>query len=283
MSKSLVLALVTLVGCASHPSAPPALPTAWHVDKTPQLSSGMPNYALAPEVFARVKTQATPTATRAPASAETMLAELDQRPSLRRLYFRALYQQWQQVSQLSTRSRELKSCPQYHHDKLTVDEAQRGPFLASFGARPEAQLLAYYPEWALPVKRAGKVTTVWNTGEARLLPKAMAAHEGKLRRELNELCESGTSDGYFRLENLATYLRGHAKQHPEAGLAALLKIPVFSTMLLVKSVEGSFEAQFSGHDLALLKEVDGHQLQHYIVELRRARTQQITGRTGQLR
>lgn len=279
MSKSLLLSFVALVGCASHNRSTPALPTAWHVDKAPVLSSGMPNYALAQDVFARVKTT---TPARAPASSdEALVTELEKKPSLRRLYFRSLYQQWQQVAQLRTPVRELKSCPQYHHDKLTIDETQRPPFLVNFGVKPTAELLAYYPEWALPVKRGGVVTTVWSTGEAGLLPKAIAGHETKLRRELRELCESGVSDGYFRLENMATYLKDPSISRTEKGLVALLKIPVFSTMLLVKSVEGSFEAKFTGHELALLEEVQGHQLQQYIVELRRARTRQVMGRTGQ--
>lgn len=279
MSKSLLLSLVALVGCASrHPSVQP-LPTAWHVDKTPILSSGMPNYALAQDVFARVKTS---TPARAPASSdEALVTELEKRPSLRRLYFRSLYQQWQQVAQLTSPTRELRTCPQYHHDKITLDESRRSPFLVNFGVKPTADLLAYYPEWALPVKRGGVVTTVWSTGEAGLLPKAIASHETKLRRELKELCESGVSDGYFRLENMATYLKDPSISRTEKGLVALLKIPVFSTMLLMKSVEGSFEANFTGHELALLEEVQGQQLQQYIVELRRARTRQVTGRTGQ--
>jgi len=264
-----------VVGCA-HKINLTTLPGNWKVDER-ALSTGMPNYPLSEEVFAHSqKTQ-----DRAPASTDQELAEAlergDQKPSLRRLYFRALYQQWQDVAQAGQGEAKLKSCPQYHHDKTVMDEAQPSTNLFVVGAKPQAEHLPYYPEWALNVKTENGARPAWTAGGKKHVTRALKSHAFKLRRELNTLCEEGTSDSYFRLENMVTYIASKPEFQQQEGLRALLKIPVFSTMLLVKSVQGGPQVRFSHHEEELLQEVKGFQLQRYIVELKKQRQQLVTG------
>jgi len=264
-----------IVGCA-HKANPKSLPGNWKVDER-ALSTGMPNYPLSEEVFARAqKVQE-----RAPASTDQELADeiekAEHKPSLRRLYVRALYQQWQDVAHAASGEAKLKSCPQYHHDKTVMDEGKSETNSFVVGAKPAAEHLPYYPEWALNVKTATGARPVWTAGGKKLVSRALKSHAVKLNRELKVLCEEGTSDSYFRLENMVTYIADKPEFQQQEGLRALLKIPVFSTMLLVKSVQGGPQVRFSRHDEELLREVKGFQLQRYIVELKKQRQQLVTG------
>lgn len=263
------------VGCA-HQVNPKSLPGNWKVDER-ALSTGMPNYPLSEEVFARAQR----VQERSPASSDQELAEeiekAEHRPSLRRLYFRALYQQWKDVAQAASGEATMKSCPQYHHDKTVMDEslAESNSFVV--GAKPTAEHLPYYPEWALNVKTSTGARPAWTAKGKKLVSRALKSHAVKLRRELGILCEDGTSDSYFRLENMVTYIVDKPEFQQQEGLRALLKIPVFSTMLLVKSAQGGPQARFSRYDEELLREVKGFQLQRYIVELKKQRLQLVTG------
>jgi hypothetical protein len=269
---------ILVVGCATQKSVS-NLPAKWRVDEN-GVTTGMPNYPLAPEIFARVQKQ---TPTRAPASTDKELAAAieadDKKPSLRRLYFRSLYQSWREVAQMSDRSTDLRSCPQFHHDKVVLDEKSEPRMPFSFGAKPSAEHLPFYPEWALQVKTEQGTAPVWQLGQKKMIKRAMASHEFKLRRELKSLCEEGASDSYFRLENMVTYFSNKEGLQTDKGMTALLKIPVFSTMLLVKSVQGSPSVNFSSHDQELLTAVKGFQLQNYIVELKKERLKELTGST----
>jgi hypothetical protein len=269
---------LALVGCAHHTN-PEAkrLPAEWRVGEG-RLTTGMPNYPLSPEVFARTQQKRGPASV---ALSDKELAESieqdEKKPSLRRLYFRALYQQWVELNHVSKNTEVLKSCPQYHHDKVVLDETRAKPALFVTGTKPEAGHLAYYPEWALQVKSGGSMKPVWQTQGKKHMQKALQRHAGKLKRELAVMCEEGASDAYFRLENMVTYMVQKPEFQGQEGLQALLKIPVFSTMLLMKSLQGEREASFGAHDVALLNEVKGFQLQSYIVELKKQRQQLVTG------
>lgn len=264
-------------GCAHRAEPLQKNHAGWRVSDK-KVTTGMPNYYLSPEVFVESSKLAKENG-RDPASDEALAKELEaqeKKPSLRRLYFRVVYQQYKELS-----SNALNVCPQYHHDRLTMDEAaaKAGVFFGPELARPKGEHLAYYPEWALPVRKNGKSVPVWRVKGAakKLLARAVQTHQRKLRRELKTLCEEGTSDAYFRLENLATYFAGQASFQNQEGFRALLKIPAFSTMLLLKTAQNGAMPSFNEHDHRLLEEVHGLQLERYIVELRKKRSGLLTG------
>jgi hypothetical protein len=60
-------------------------------------------------------------------------------------------------------------------------------------------------------------------------------------------------------------------------MKALLKIPSFSTMLLLTTLQSAPQRTLNRQDLDLLEEVNGFQLQNYIVELRNQRQQLVIG------
>ncbi len=258
---SLALALSTFVGCAHKYRAPASdLPGDWRVDRH-EVNTGMPNYVLSPEVFA----SAAPGAVRAPASDEQLVREMEEaekKPSLRRMYFRALYQQWKELSASAGRKANLRSCPQYHHDRLVLDEEGRAPGRSFASTRPSKENLALYPEWALV--SGGK--PVWKSKGAapKALKRGLAAHVRKLGREVRQMCEEGATDAFFRLENMVSYHAGRPEFQGREGMAALLKIPVFSNVLLMRAAP-------TAHEKRLVEEAHAWQLEAYLVQLEKKR------------
>lgn len=256
--KTSLIALILAVGCA-HEAKQNNVAGTWRVDEK-SVSTGMPNFVLSPELYSVAASQTT-TTERAPASDEALAQEMEQaekRPSLRRLYFRALYQQWRGLSSKAS----VGVCPQYHHDKLMVEEqAPRTGSLVLESQRPSADKLALYPEWSL-------------TGKPH---SGLKRHQIQLKRELTTMCEEGATDSYFRLENMVTYFSATGKLERPEGFQALLKIPVFSTMLLVGAIQEGQVNSLTNYDRDLLNEVRGLQLQNYIVELKKKRSQYKMG------
>lgn len=280
-----VLGSLVLAACSHQApkTAADPLAQAWRVEDKGPVTTGMPNYILSLEAF--MAAGASRDLERAPAGAEAMMKELEsqesgQRPSLRRLYFRSLYRQWQGLAAHHGQT-NLKSCPQFHHDKLMIDEEKSFGSTGSVAlARPVQAELAYYPEWQLPVRAGKSAPIVWmhQGGGEKLMGRALQTHAKKIHRELGKLCEKGASDAYFRLENMVTYYADRPELQAKSGLRALLKIPAFSTMLLMGAMAPEGKDQgLSVHDRNLLKEVRGGQFERYVSELRRHRFRPTTG------
>ena len=278
-SSLLLMTSLVLSACA-HRTNKSATEYGWRVEGKGGVTTNMPNYVLSPEAYTAAANTAAPV--RAPASDKDIsheLNEAEKKPSLRRLYFRSLYQQYRDLHQAGSITKTLNSCPSFHHDKLLVDEntASVGNFAMNM-SRPAVNELAYYPEWMLPHKKTAKASPIWKRkGDGnKLIGLALKVHAGKVRRELRSMCEEGSSDAYFRLENMVTYFAGRPEKQAKMGLESFLKIPVFSTMLLLRSTQVGSN-QFNTHDRDLIGEVHGGQFERYIFELRKRRFQSTTG------
>ena len=242
----------------------PIVPKLSHVIDEKGVSTGMPNFVLSPELLEKSQS------VRAPASVmsdDELAQSLENKVSLRRLYFRVVYQQWKELKALSQHQSELRFCPSFHHDRVVLDESEfmRSNYLLA--PRPQSSELAFYPEWLLVTREQAPVWTQASTPK-----EGLEVHTEKIHQELMGLCESGSTDAYYRLENMVTY-RLKGKEY----LKALLKIPAFSSMLLLSSVQSAPHRLLSRQDLDLIKEVNGFQLQNYIVELRNQRQQLVIG------
>ncbi len=228
------------------------------------VSTGMPNFVLQKDLIEKVQ------GSRAPASImsdEELAMSLEKKPSLRRLYFRVVYKQWAELKRLTGSQTELKFCPQFHHDRVVIDEAKptQSPHYV-LAPKPRTEELAFYPEWLLTDHTQ---SPVWLSSDVRV---GFEVHTQKIFKELSEVCETGASDSYYRLENMVTY-RLKGKEY----MKALLKIPSFSTMLLLTTLQSAPQRTLNRQDLDLLEEVNGFQLQNYIVELRNQRQQLVIG------
>jgi hypothetical protein len=140
--------------------------------------------------------------------------------SLRRTYFSVLYHQYLAFGSMLQTDSQLDFCPQFHHDKVEIEkrETQVGTSLA--GVPRGLERSEYFPELAFNETFSLK------------------DYHGSLKTELGVLCEEGVSDNYFKFDNLVTHHASKASFHRETkSMAAVLKIPVFANLYLLKMLE----------------------------------------------
>ncbi|HXH29589.1 MAG TPA: hypothetical protein VNJ01_02140 [Bacteriovoracaceae bacterium] len=141
--------------------------------------------------------------------------------STRRVYFSGLYHQYLTLGQNLGKLPDLGSCPQFHHDKLETD-ALAVPQVSSL-QKPsvDSQDRAYFPELVF--------TKEFSLGDYHLVIKS----------ELDQLCEDGVSDNFFKFDNLVTHYANNKNFHlsPKA-MSSVLKIPVFANFYLVNMLRG---------------------------------------------
>ena len=130
--------------------------------------------------------------------------------SIRRLYFLALYRQYEILrEQLERRPAGLKHCPHFHKDFL---EYKRASFSKIEPAPPPMGLKdpGRYPELALSLD-TGSVFDAWSKNSSNwkeLVDKALHTYTFNTLSEIKQLCETGQSDNYYKLENLKGYIKG---------------------------------------------------------------------------
>jgi len=138
---------------------------------------------------------------RVPASA--MELEAEEGKSLRRVYFGVLYQQYLSLNDIAGEANEVKYCPQFHHDKISVEEK---------------------------FEKSKIVKSVSNKNN-------FTKHYASIKTEVNTLCEEGRSDNYYKFDNLITYHVNRPQFHRSANsMKAVLKIPVFANYYYLKMI-----------------------------------------------
>jgi len=195
-------------------------------------------------------------------------------PSNKRLYFLGLYSQYKQLGSYITSETapEINHCPAFHSSLLTLKEQRKANQTASankvdFTGRYKSlnqDSPALYPELALPVSLDNEEVTLLEAIKTsdrdethQLLSQAIKVHLTKTHKELEELCDSGTSQNYYNYENLTTHVqRAGANFAPTAqSLATLLKTTLFANKAILESlshgkgiIKGRFPASSSQAD-----------------------------------
>lgn len=174
-------------------------------------------------------------------------------PSNKRLYFMTLYSQYRDISTYvqTEQAPDIKHCPAFHTTLVNYKEGlppvqtkevsfeNRYPDL-----RPD--IIASYPELSLPMTldserprlydilkdKKGKTTSFYVT-------QALKVHLTKTYKELEELCESGSSDNYYNYENLTTHIQGQGEYFApnKDSLKTLLKTTLFSNLSLLEGLQ----------------------------------------------
>lgn len=203
---------------------------------------------------------------RTPASVQTEEQEIEnlmndtvkhEEKGLRRVYFSLLYQQYHQLSYLMTKNTDLKFCPQFHHDKTTMDTyLKNSPYRGELFKSMQTYSV-YFPETNLAHNK-----------------EALALLEN-VKSELGELCDEGVTDDYYKLENVATYYSSKESFHrdPKA-MESLLKMPVFAHLYYLKTVEAPFtvaDTEFNEYEQELLDRTGAKWVHQYVVEIRKKR------------
>ncbi len=195
--------------------------------------------------------------TRAPASAQQE-QKITSKPiiSNKRLYFLGLYTQYKSLGRFITAEEtpELKHCPAFHSSLLNLKEEMAcnpsSKLSVNFSGRYQAltpDAISLYPELALPTTLNNEETTLYSAIKSsqspdkdthELLSQAIKVHLTKTYKELEELCDSGTSHNYYNYENLTTYAEQNSGQFGanSQSLKILFKTTLFSNKAILESL-----------------------------------------------
>lgn len=253
MKKTLILTTASLLlGACSNYSITPAKQI--RIGTGVETNSGMPNFYLS-EQFVPKKKYIQRSIASTSAVPERDLDEVNNK----KVYFLTLLGQYKRLKNvLSNQSEDFKVCPFFHNSLVrqkeylsTIDNSQ-----ASFNrnnyvkAMYTPSTLPLYPELSLPINKKQNVyqyTSQFNNSIRNnnliegFVKVALEEHAQKNKKELEELCESGSSDNYYLFENLLTHFSETQNFKSTLGsLKAVLKIPVFANLLLLRSVDSDY-------------------------------------------
>lgn len=190
------------------------------------------------------------TSSRAPASLEDELSQ----KSPRRVYFSALYHQYLTLGKHLGKKTDIKSCPQFHHDKLETDSSLLPKVTFTQSTDVDAEGKDYFPELAFNKDFS------------------LRDYHKTVKTEIEILCEDGDSDNYYKFDNLVTHY-SHKKsfhQDPKA-MASVLKIPVFANFYLVKMLEIPGLKLTSPEEKRFILLTQTHWFENYVTEASRMR------------
>jgi hypothetical protein len=197
---------------------------------------------------------------RSPAS----LLDTEEGKSYRRIYFSALYHQYLTLGQHLGKDQDLRHCPQFHHDKIENDARIR-PLVTLYSTKSLQANREFFPELAFT--SSFSVSDYYNT----------------LGEEVRGLCEEGTSDNYYKFDNLINYHVGKMAFHkkPEA-MRALLNIPVFANYYLLKMIQ-SPQGPYIVHpeEKKLIEVGQVHWFERYVARAHQVRNEFLKNKTVQ--
>ena len=192
------------------------------------LSNNLPNYILPTELFDKGRSIAS-VSTNKPTDAPKV--------SLKNLYFNAMLGQYRQFTAFYN-ARTINSCPAFHNDFIQqtfkIDDSRVVNISSIKFQKPE-----YEPLLVLKLNNVESLIDYYNKNGVNdidlALKSALVKHAEMIKSEVVELCETGTSENYYRFHN---FYRSEKYTHlsNKSYLKGLLKIPVFSNMLLLEDL-----------------------------------------------
>lgn len=188
---------------------------------------------------------------RAPASViEDDLSE----KSPRRVYFSALYHQYLTLGQYMGKKSEVKFCPQFHHDKVETDSGLVPKVTMYQSQSVEDEGRDYFPELAFNKNFS------------------LRDYHKVIKSEIETLCEEGTSDNFYKFDNLITHYAHKPSFHQDPkAMSSVLKIPVFANFYLVKMLEIPGMNMTSPEEKRFIRLTKTHWFENYVTEASRMR------------
>jgi hypothetical protein len=191
---------------------------------------------------------------RAPASIAIEDGKSDERYqtySTKGLYFLSLYWQFQELKNYSTIDISApKSCPHFHtallNNQIQFNGDKKTPksfnnISSTSWDKPET--INNRPEFFLPTAAyTSKSTVIEQIAKSpkdaeKITQAAINLHTAKMRSELNELCEYGTSDNYYAFESLINYAKDQkGLTSNERSIQAMFKTTILSNYALLNSL-----------------------------------------------
>ncbi len=200
------------------------------------------------------------------------------RLNVKKVYFLSLWQQQQTFSKILKKESQT-FCPQFHNDLLKYESNVKGmtssyDYKQNFKAiKDDPKNVVYYPVMSLPYKGADLYSYIskkskWDDADLHV-KKAIENHFHKNEAELQTLCLTGTSDGLYVFQNLATYYSDDKTfMYSDKSLVSILKVSTISNMLLLNSfAKSEFQATWTPVQVAVLQKLNVEWFKNYLYEL----------------
>lgn len=165
----------------------------------------------------------------------------------RQLYFLTYYKQYLTMGHILGKKDTIKSCPSFHHiylehkDEMETVSAQYSSQLNFNEVKKDITNIAKYPVLSLPASSGNNLVTElvednWRRSGEHV--QAALEHYYQIeKQEVELLCDRGVSPGYYVYENLVQYFQTESSFHrTQAGLKAILKLPVMANMLILDNL-----------------------------------------------
>lgn len=207
--------------------------------------------------------------------------------SNRQLYFLTFYKQYKTIGKILKVEDNFKSCPSFHNvvldNQKSLNEFQDiytfDVELSSLKTTRED--VVHHPVLAIPYSQKTDLFSVLVKNNFENIPQnveaALSHYYSSQKKEIETLCDTGVSPGYYIYENLVSYFKNDNEFHgTKDGLIALLKVPVISNMIIVDNLVSpdnkSFLSGASYFENSLLKRSSVTWFKQYRESVIRGRT-----------
>lgn len=212
---------------------------------------------------------------RAPASIQAQNDYTTQETSLRAAYFVSIWTQKKQMESI-LQSQSNNYCPAFHQEVLrhkTVQEERFYSFKEMFRKIKNNKNPLAYPILALPYK--GSDLYSFSQKNKLKVEDVKIAFENFYQltvKEVNDLCETGVSEGYFMTKNLTDYyVNQKSFASSNKHLEAMLKTPYGANLYMINS----FSVKSLNRNVSLLSNLNANWFIGYLDTLKDARNNKV--------
>ena len=215
---------------------------------------------------------------RAPANiGSTSIEEENEPASLRAAYFVSLWNQKKQMEAIMG-SESSNHCPAFHQEVLrmngyTTQTQSFYSFNEMFKKIKNNKNPLVYPVLALPYKGSDLYSySESNRLEVEDIKSAFSDYYQLTVKEVDNLCETGVSQGYFMTKNLSDYyVNQESFASSEKHLVAILKTPYVANLYMINS----FSTKGIQQNVGLLSNLNARWFIGYLDTLKDARNNKV--------
>lgn len=180
-----------------------------------------------------------------PKTINRSIASVDVEKSLsdKNMYFLSLYSQYKTIAKLTQTTAASFICPQFHNEILNTT-IKANDVVNVLNSKPQSLMRNPYavvknPSLSLNYKGTNvydylNSKNIWNKAN-KVIIKALTGHNDLNLKELNQLCESGSSEGFYAFKNMVSYYSTNSFAYSHQSMPAFLKIPVVANILILNN------------------------------------------------
>lgn len=188
-------------------------------------------------------------------------------------YFLSLYSQYKTISKLTHTKSELNVCPQFHNEILSTNikandvVSINSSSLKNLMTNPYA--VVQNPSLSLNYKGTNVYNyltkkNVWNKAN-KVIKKALVSHNKLNLNELNQLCETGASEGFYAFQNMVSYYSTNSFAYSKQSMPAFLKIPVVANILILNN----YSKKISSYESEVISSLNISWFSNYLNDLKK--------------